>query len=463
MMRVYRCETLLTDARASIRRDMGILVEAGRILSVEPFAELRAEADAVDLPGLVMPGLVDAHTHLRSAPAAAQARLSELSFEQWAYAITALTPLPVFDDAVVAAGELVRSGVTSAQVMVHSWGDAESRLDELSDVVRAAESTGLRALLVAGLTDQAEFSPLDEPAEALGLREPDRDLSPAEWGGFVERARQTVDAASDRITLGVGPVAPQWCSDEALRAVAEHRGELRVHTHLLESPLQRDWLGDGGSPLFRLERAGLLGDFASAAHGVHLTAAELDRLAEARASLVHCPTSNRLLGVGEARVAEWLDRQIDAALGLDSQMLPHPDPFEGMREAIGCGDRAGRGVSATEVLEMATLGGAASLGLAAGAVAEGRLADFIALDLVLAEADDAAEGIVAQAHSGLARNVVIDGEERSPVGDERDRDLSELSESLQRIVDEDAAQRAHRLGALEEPLHTIQKFGGRQR
>ncbi|MBK0418915.1 amidohydrolase family protein [Leucobacter sp. CSA1] len=471
MRRVYRCEAVLPSARGRVRRDVGVLVESGRILAVEPFAELSSEAETIRLPGLTMPGLVDAHTHLRCVPSASQARLPGRSFEQWVYALAALTPLPLLDDAAVAAGELVRAGVTSAQVMVHSWSDADGRLDELAAVVSAVEAAGLRALLVVGLTDQAEFSPMggtagapDSGAPELGA--PERGLPIERWGSFVQDARRIVDAASERITLGVGPVAPQWCSDAALREIAEHRGELRVHTHLLESPLQRDWLGDGRSPVSRLEESGLLGDFASAAHGVHLADDELDRLAAMRTAVVHCPTSNSVLGVGDARVADWLERGIDAALGLDSQTLP-PDPFEEMREALRCGERLGHGISAADALDLATRGGAAALGFAAGTIAPGRYADFITLDLDLdlgSGADGvAAEGIVRRAHSGLVRHAVIGGEDRHPVNEERHRELAELSQGLQRVLDEDAGQRAARLRALEEPLQTIRTLGVRQR
>ena len=135
----------------------------------------------------------------------------------------------------------------------------------------------------------------------------------------------------------------------------------RVHTHLLESPAQRHWLPEG--PVERLDRSGLLGPWLSVAHGVWLEDEELVALAAAGVGLVHCPTSNRALQVGAARVGAWWAAGLVPALATDS----HPtagrlDMFAQLRGALETAEQVGTPLTPLQVLTMATVGGAAALG-----------------------------------------------------------------------------------------------------
>ena len=451
-METYRCERLLRRADARVERDVAIAVEDGRIREVLPAAELTPEraSGAVGLPGLTVPGLVDAHTHLRSAPAAGQSHLPGLSFEQWAYALGALTPLPPLADATAAAGELLRAGVTSAQIVLHSWGGREERLAELEAAAAAVESAGLRALIVLGFTDQAEYLPagLDDTEVPL----PHRGLPLAEWPALIREARELVGRASRRISLAIGPVAPQWCSDAALGVLAGERGELRVHTHLHESAPQRDWLGTGETPLARLVRFDLLGPFASVAHGVHLTAEEIRTLAERRAAAVHCPSSNAGLGVGTAAVAEWLRRGVEAGIGMDSQGPSEPDAFAEARAALRAAQETGDALTPAQALRMAALGGARAMGSDSGEIVVGAPADFIVLDTDCA---GGAEEILETVDRSMLRRSVIDGETRFLPSEDEQSEFARLRSELAGIVERDAAARDERLAALAGPLGCV--------
>ncbi|MBC9935837.1 MULTISPECIES: amidohydrolase family protein [unclassified Leucobacter] len=468
MSTVFRCEALVTHAGAPVEFDMAIVVRDGAIARVLPFAELdpvQDEDSVTRLAGLTLPGLIDAHSHLRSAPAVHQAKLPNLVLEQWLYALGGLTDLPDLEDQRLAAHELVGAGITSAQILSHTWAGLPGRLSELSATIGAIRESGLRALLVLGLTDQAEFTPLPLPAELSAVEDPERGITASEWPELVERAAALVADPADRITLGVGPVAPQWCSDEALTAIALSRDGRRVHTHLHESPTQRTWLGDGESPIERLDRAGLLGEFTSAAHGVDLNDAEIERLAGAHATLVHCPVSNRTLGVGAANVAQWERHGVQTALGLDSQSRYRPDPFAEMRAARETANSRGQVLTATTVLEMATSGGAAALGIRAGALAPGMLADFVSLaftDLDPVDSVDPAlagetiaERIVAEASPELVGTVVIGGTQHWPVSTDRLHELAKIERLLEALIRVDTDGRERRMTQRTETIDAL--------
>lgn len=463
MIRGYRCERLLRDADAQVESDRGLLVEDGIILDVIAGSELARAVGAGDiehLPGTTMPGLVDAHTHLRSTPAVAQASLPEMSFEQWAYALSALTPLPALDDATVAAAELLGAGATAAQIVLHSWGDMDARLDELDAVLRALGRTGLRAVVVLGFTDQAEYLPVTDGDIPAGIPLPERGMAVAEWPELIRAARVLVGEAQSRVRLAIGPVAPQWCSEEGLSVLAAHRGDLRVHAHLLESAAQRTWLGGEEDPLARLRRFGLVGPFASYAHGVHLMPDEIDVVAAAGASLVHCPGSNRRLGVGSAPVSEWLRRGVSSALGMDSQVADRPDLFAEIREAVRTSAEAGDPIAAADAMRMATRGGAAAIGSRGGAIAPGADADFIVVD---AECEGGAQQILDQVVDAALIRTVIAGETRLPARENDTREVERMREHLDLAVGADASGRQARIRALAEPLRRVLELSSEAR
>lgn len=440
-MTVFLCERMLRSADAEIEPNMAVTVEAGRILSVAAIAEQdRARLDAISLSGLTMPGLIDAHTHLRSTPAIEQSKLPGLEFAQWTVALNGMTPVPQRLDAEVAAVEALRAGVTGVQVILHSFGDRQQRLGELSDAIAALEQAGIRGLIVIGFTDQAEYA---RPGADIGFA-PHRGMSVEEWPGFLDQARALVAAARDTISLAIGPVAPQWCSDQALEVLAAARGELRVHTHLHESDTHREWLGDGEAPLARLHRHGLLGSFASVAHGVHLRSDELALLAELGVTIVHCPNSNECLGVGQATVSRWLAAGVQPALGMDSQAIPQADMFAEMRAALEISRLCDASLEPVNVLQFATLGGAAATGAPSGEIAPGKFADLV----VLASSASTVAELVSESDPGDVHAVYVGGVARWPLSAQQLEAADARTVELQQIVSLDSAQRQSRIDAL---------------
>jgi len=259
------------------------------------------------------PGFIDAHSHLRST-SYHEHGVRGLTLEEALLRMTAMTAVNIENDVFVACSELIAKGVTGVQVMFHTFGDPDDYLEALDQTVTGIRRSGIRALVVLGTTDSAEFSP--PGVEMAGLLPdfslPTRRLTTDEFGDAVSRARTNYPD----VTFGVGPVGPQWCTDSLLHSIGELSQQgLRVHSHFAESEAQRYWAGDLFS---RMAQAKLLGPQTSLAHAVWLTESEMDALCDLGVSLVTCPLSNHLLQAGTANVTAWQAKKIPFGVGLDS-------------------------------------------------------------------------------------------------------------------------------------------------
>lgn len=261
----------------------------------------------------VTPGFIDAHSHLRST-SYHEHGIRGKSLEEALLKMTAMTSVDIADDVFVACSELIAKGVTGVQMMFHTFGDPNDYLRALDQTVKGITRSGIRALVVLGTTDSAEFVPPGVEHEGLlpDFSLPTRRLSIEEFGGVVERALSDYP----HVSFGVGPVGPQWCTDALLNTIGDiSQHNLRIHSHFAESQAQRHWAGD---LLVRMRRAKLLGPRTSLAHAVWLEDSEMDELSDLGVTLVTCPLSNQLLQAGTADVASWQQKRIAVGVGLDS-------------------------------------------------------------------------------------------------------------------------------------------------
>ena len=206
----------------------------------------------------------------------------------------------------------------------------------------------------------------------------------------LRRLGEALDLVADgpaTVKGAVAPSSPHTCTDDFLSrclAMAEER-DLLMHTHFLETrveAMQRTAAGE--TTVERASRLGLLRPETSLAHAVHLSHRELDVLAEKQAAVVHNPCSNAKLGSGIARIREMLDRGITVALGSDGgDTSDGYSMFDQMKMAAvmrRCSvPDFNTWITAAESLAMATTGGAKALGLKAGSIAPGHLADICIL------------------------------------------------------------------------------------
>ena len=418
----------------SFIEDGAVCARGDRIVAVGSFRELLRDYAPEVVCGsdrhLVIPGLVNAHDHVR-APSTRQLGVHDDVLEAW---IVDLLRLPQVDPhlaSTLACCRQLRSGVTT---VVNSFyeGSGERYESVLADTVAGCERSGIRTLMSLSILDRSVV------AELLGDVLPHLPASVGTWvRGFLS-ARDRVSesdyfnivrkwhatAHSGRTRFMMGPVSVHWCSDKLLQAIWEQARalDLPIQTHLLESPYQRNgataryW----ESVIQYMSKAGLLSPRLSCAHCVHVTEPDIELLAGAGVSVIHCPSSNRRLKTGTAPVGRMLQAGVNVGVGLDSLAMDDDDDMlREMRHVArvsAADDRRLVPVRPGLALTMATVNGAAALGMLddAGTLEAGKKADIVALNLSDRSDLDAGSDLDTWTDSALLDRIV-DSAQKSDV------------------------------------------------
>lgn len=383
-----------------------VAVRGGEILAVDRFDTLRAQYPQADTLGgadmAVLPGFINAHHHSRGVSTLQQGQ-PDLLLESWLLSLGASRASDAYLDALLSAGELLRSGVTS---VVDAWSggglDAEAFDSGCRRALAGYQAAGIRACLAPGISNRNHLLWADEqePAFIDALPEPlqgvarqqlpgPQAITPEEYLAVVRGLHQ--DTQDDpRLRIWFGPPGPGWVSDEFLLAIHEAAIQLDTHiqTHALES-LYENLHGRrcyGKPTLLHLHQLGVLNPRFSIAHGVWLSEAEIQVMADSGAAISHNPSSNLRLRAGRAPLQALLSAGVTVGLGLDATSLNDDDDiFSEQRLALRLarGPRYQDAVPATcDVFAMATRGGAALLGdHRLGRLAPGYQADLVLLKL----------------------------------------------------------------------------------
>ncbi|MHB8586534.1 MAG: amidohydrolase [Thermoplasmatota archaeon] len=348
------------STRRVLRADVGI--EAGKVAHIGSVPAASREIDARGQ--LVIPGLVNLHTH--AAMALLRGYADDLPLEQWLReriwpAERHLTEGAVRAGTRLAIAEMLASGTTTFHDM---YFFAQATAEE-------AKQIGIRATLGVPIMD---FDTPDAKA-GQGLQAAQRFA--ARWKSDpLIRPNLPIHSA-----YGASPAT----LDEA--SVLSKERELQVHAHLHETRFEvYDVQAKYGKRPFDLFAERGLHRGAIFAHGGWLTKAELRALADARASVAHCPVSNFKLGTGGwLALPELWDAGGRAGLGTDGCASNNSlDMFESMKFAALAQKQHrwdAAAAPAQKVFDMATRDGAAALGLSGGSIEEGKSADLAILNL----------------------------------------------------------------------------------
>ena len=374
--------TLLCAASEPVSRNRLVRIRGDLIDGIEPLpdtfsAEGRDVVDARDK--VVIPGFVNAHTH--HTEILQRSLRDRFPFELWHFERRGTEDIldPGYDDLLaanhIALLESIKHGTTS--VLHHLSRRRGIDLQEIQACIDATRRIGVRTAVAPSATDGGWSA---TPARELS------GTGPAEIAG-LKRAHDLIGQGPAHVMGVVAPTSLHTCSDSFLTeclAMAEDRA-LSVHTHFMETRQEaRQRSADGETPVRRAARLGLLNPGVSLAHAVHLTDVELDILGEKQPAVVHNPSSNAKLGSGLARVREMLDRGITVALGSDGgdtsdgySMFDQIKMAAVMRRCSVTDFESW--ITAREAFAMATTGGAEVLGIRAGRIAPGYLADICIL------------------------------------------------------------------------------------
>jgi 5-methylthioadenosine/S-adenosylhomocysteine deaminase len=393
---------LVADPAATACERRDILVRDGRIAAVEPAGTIAVdEASGVAVYDaarrLVIPGLVNAHTHGHAnlAKGVADRWTLELSLTHGPWLGGARDPATMYLSAALGAVDMVLKGCSACYDLVYEF--PQPTPEGILAVARAYADVGMRAVLAPMIADRTLFEAIPGLADSLPphLRAQVERFRLAGAGATLAAIGQVLEVRRDLpdgITLALAPTIPHHCSEDFLarcKTLAERHG-LRLHMHVAESRLQA-LVGEatyGGSLVRHLADTGYVGPTFTAAHAIWLDRADLDLLAASGASVAHIPASNFRLGSGLALVRPMLDRGITVGLGTDGA---NSSDAMNMFEAVRLASFTSRGydlprdawLSAREALRFATEGSAAVLGLAGriGRIAVGCAADLVLLDL----------------------------------------------------------------------------------
>ena len=402
----YHARWVLPISRPPIR-DGTVAEIGGRIAYVGPRADAPAGEDRDLGPAILLPGLVNSHTHLELT--AFRGVIPALPFRDWIAALQAaktavMTRERYLDSARLGIAEGLRAGITTYADTCDS-----------GVVLEAMRDAGVR-----GIMYQEVFGPSPDPA---AVSESARALQ--------AKLAALEPLATDLQHLGVSPHAPYTVSDPLFALVARSGRPIAIHIaeSAEETALVRDAAGPfadalrkrgiavaprAPSPISLLEKLGVLRAKPLLIHCIRVDDGDIRTIAAHDCAVAHCPHSNHVLGHGVAPLAELLAAGVRTGLGSDSMASnARLDILEESRLAAELQHARAHPLSPTRALELATLGGARALGLAdrIGSLEVGKDADLAAFpisDLPAADLDPTAALLSSPAaHPALA--VVIAG------------------------------------------------------
>ncbi|MFH2064425.1 MAG: amidohydrolase [Pseudomonadota bacterium] len=371
-IRIQNGWVITGNAGGDIHDNGGVVIRQGRIVAVGTMADLRSwqAKETIDATGcVIMPGLVNAHTHLPMSLFRGLA--DDLPLMTWLndYIFPAeavhITPETVRTGALLSCAEMLLSGTTTC-CDGYFYEDA---------VAEAIFETGIRAVAGQGV--------IDYPAPGV----PDPSQNIAEAVSFVEKWT----GRTPLITPSIFCHSPYTCSRETLVKAADEafaRGVLfQIHVAETKSEHDRMMMEHGVSPIRYLDSIGILRPQTLLVHAIWIDEEDRNIIAERGAGVAHNPESNMKLASGIAPIPELIRQGVAVGLGTDGCASNNNlDLFEEMDFAAKLhkvNHMDPTILDAGKVLHMATRGGADAIGMgsAIGSLEEGRPADVIVVDM----------------------------------------------------------------------------------
>jgi 5-methylthioadenosine/S-adenosylhomocysteine deaminase len=410
MVTIYAAAWVLPAVSAPIA-DGAIAIEGSKICAVGDRGAIIQRYPAASLKAFsgcaIIPGLVNAHSHLELTAMRGYLEREESDFFAWLKKLTLarlerLTLDDIHVSALWGACEAVRAGVTCVA--------------DASDVaimsVRALEDVGLR-----GTVFQESFGP-------------DPNLVSDNFEKLKTKVSELRELESDLVRIGVSPHAPYTVCGEQLALIADYAQSqaLPVMMHAAESAAEESLIREGCgifadglakrniswsaprvSVVQYLRDRSVLETQPLLAHCIRVDKRDIEILAETRTKVAHCPKSNAKLGHGRAPLAAFLKANLGVGLGSDSVASNNTcDILEEARFAALLG-RIEAPIEADQVFSAATIGGAQCLDLAGsvGQLSEGASADFAVLSLDGLHQLPIYDPVVAAIFSSSGRDVVM--------------------------------------------------------
>jgi formimidoylglutamate deiminase len=407
----------------------------------------------------LLPGLINAHSHAfqRVIRGRTEYRTSNDKDSFWTWremmygAATRLTPEDVYDASRMAFLEMALSGITAVGEFhyLHHDPDGQPYDDPnllAKEVVRAAQDVGLRIALLRVAYARSGYETEPNPQQRRFI-EKDAEV----YLKNVEALSHDLGDTKGMAWVGVAPHSVRAVPLDYLRQVVQfaQEHEAPVHMHVAEQQAEvsaciREY---GRSPVALLATEGLLSERFTGVHVIHVTPKAIAMLADARAMICACPTTERNLGDGIVPADSFFQHGLRVALGTDSHT--EIDLLEDAREleyhlrlqkmeraVLASSDDDGPSAIARRLFASATRSGAESIAAPGGTIEAGRPADFFTVDLndpsiAGASSDDLLSAIVFSLSKSAVKDVVVGG--KQIVEDGRHSQQEEIVERFKKL------------------------------
>ncbi len=433
-----------------------VAVQGDRIVETGDTSVLLARhpaAEVIDCTGrIVMPGMVNTHTHLFQT--LLKGLGDDMDLKQWFSCMTGpaavhLTVPDIHAAALHGCIESIRAGVTT----LVDFQYVHVRPGMTDAVVEAFQQTGMRGFVCRGfLTTGVEHGVPPELIE-------DANAVMADTRAAVQRHNRT----GGRVQVGIAPCMIWTVDEQALRSTRKLADELDllVTTHLAETQFELTCaqVAYGCTDTVFLDRIGFLGPDVLAVHCVNCNSHDITLLAGHDTKVSHNPCSNLYLASGIAPIPEMLAAGLTVSLGSDG---PASSNNHSLIQAMKFAALIQKGVhrdatiiTAEEVMEMATIGGARAVGLESeiGSLETGKKADLIVIDAdsaALTPFHNAASALVYSALGNEISTVMIDG--RLVM---RDGAVLTMNEASVRAAAQQAAEELARRAGISHLRHGV--------
>src|SRR4051812_24099532 len=437
---ILRGRYLLTDPRKKekgVLKNGAIAIKGDRIAAVGAFEELQRANPGAKVLGngrqLLMPGLVDAHSHGRGMSPIQKGVKNDFlenALFDWAY----MHMLPPELCAGMTAYHHIRSGST---LLHHNGFDDDGALGKTRAhvAIKVYLDSGIRLAFSPGVRDESKLA-LDEfgffktlPADLQEFARPrveyDKAQLEADYFALFAELHGKYNNNETRILL-----SPSWAHGLterfARRIVDTAAGKTQIHMHTLQSPVQKEWgLRRHGRPTFDwLDSLGLVAKNVTYGHAIHVTQADIDLMGRRGASVTNHPSCNFIMRNGITPVMQMRKAGVNVAMGLDDKTInDDEDAVMELRmmhkvHRLSTYDLSEPPMDAYEAFEIATLNGARVCGFEGetGALLPDMKADAVLVDLERVENEpwldprsDIIEAFVQRAMGGDVDTVVIGG------------------------------------------------------
>jgi 5-methylthioadenosine/S-adenosylhomocysteine deaminase len=439
---VMRGAYLITDARLGpncVIRDGAVAIAGGTVAETGKFAALEAKYPGARIVGdgtqLLLPGLVDAHSHGRGMSPIQKGSKNDFlenALFDWAY----MPVLPPELSAGMCAWRHLRSGAT----LLHHNGfddDGAEGARRAHAAIRAYRAAGIRLAFSPGVRDESKLVMGGEdfittlPDELQHTARPlvffDKALFAEEYFRLFDTLYDTYNDAETRILL-----APSWAHGasegflQKVRDKAAALGGVMIHMHLLQSPVQKAYgLARHNKPtVLWLDDLGLVDSNVAFGHAIHVSEPEIALMGRRHVTVTSHPSCNFHMRNGITPVMPLRAAGVNVALGLDDKTIN--DDEDAVMEVrmmhkvhrLYSFELTMPPMSAWEALEIATINGARAAGFGgeAGALVPGMKGDAILVDLDRVTRDpwidpefDIAEAFVERAMGADVATVVVGG------------------------------------------------------